>query len=76
VEGRGCDHSVKYGARRGQAKARSMTPGRPMSDMVKRVKNPGVLGRENPISVALSKYEAEVAISSSLNTLRGSDVGW
>jgi len=26
VEGRGSDHSVKYGARRGQAKARSRTP--------------------------------------------------
>ena len=75
VEGRGSDHSEKYGARRGQAKARSMTPGRPMSNMEKRVKTPSVLRRENPNSVALSKYGADVAISSSLNALRGSDVG-
>jgi len=33
VEGRGSDNSEKYGARRGQAKARSRTPGRPTSDM-------------------------------------------
>jgi len=55
VEGRGSDHSEKYGARRGQAKARSRTPGRPMTDMEKRVKTPAVLRRENPRSVALSK---------------------
>jgi len=46
-----------------------------MSDMEKRVKTPGVLRRENPNSVALSKYGTDVAISSSLNALRGSDVG-
>jgi len=55
VERSGSDHSVKYGARRGQAKARSRTPGRPMRDIEKRVKTPGVLRRESPISVALSK---------------------
>jgi len=76
VEGRGSDHSEKYGDRRGQAKARSRTPGRPTSDMENRVKTPGVLRRENPRSVALSKYGDVVAISSSLKTLRGSDVGW
>jgi len=51
-------------------------PGRPMSDMEKRVKTPGVLRREKPSSVALSKYGVDVAIPSSLNTLSGSDVGW
>ena len=55
VKGRGSDHSVKYGARGGQAKAWSRTPGRPMSDMENRLKTPGVLRRENPRSVALSK---------------------
>jgi len=30
-------------------------PGRPTSDMENRVKTPGVLRRENPKSVALSK---------------------
>jgi len=55
VEGRGSDHSVKYGARRGQAKARSRKPGRPMSDIENRVNTPGVLRRVNPRSVALSK---------------------
>jgi len=55
VEGRGWDHSVKYGARRAQAKARSRTPGRPMSDMENRVNTPGMLRREKPRSVALSK---------------------
>jgi len=55
VEGRGSDHSVKYGERRGQANARSRTPGRPISDLENRVKTPGVLRRENPRSVALSK---------------------
>jgi len=76
VEGRGSDHSEKYGARRGQAKARSKTPGRPISVMENRVKTPGVLRRENPRSVALSKYRAEVGVSSSLKILRGSEVGW
>jgi len=52
VEGRGSDHSEKYGARRGPAGARSVTPGRPMSDMEKQVKTPGVLRRESPNSVA------------------------
>jgi len=55
VEGRGSDHSVKYRARRGQAKARSRTPGRPMSDIENRVNTPGVLRREKPRYVALSK---------------------
>ena len=55
VEGRGSDHSEKYGARSGQAKVRSRTPGRPMSDIEIRVKTPGVLSRENPRSVALLK---------------------
>jgi len=55
VEGRGSDHSEKYGERRGQAKARSKTPGRPISDMENRVKTPRLLRRENPRSVALSK---------------------
>jgi len=55
VEGRGLDHSVKYGARRGQAKARSRTPGRPMSDIENRVNTPGGFRREKPMSVALSK---------------------
>jgi len=55
VEGRWSDHSEKYGERRGQAKARSRTPGRPISDMENRVQTPGVLRRENPRSVALSK---------------------
>ena len=55
VEGRGSDHSVKYGARRGQAKAKSRTPGRPTSEMENRVHTPGVFRRENPMSVALSK---------------------
>ena len=54
----------------------SRTPGRPTSDMENQVKTPGVLRRENPRSVALSKYGDEVAMSSSLKTLRGSDVGW
>jgi len=76
VEGRGADHSERYGDRRGQAKARSRTPGRPTSAMENRVKTPGVLRRENPRSVTLSKYGHEVAISSSLKTLRWSDVGW
>jgi len=62
VEGSGSDHAEKYGARRGQAKASSMTPGRPMSDMENRVKTLGVLRREKPNSVALSKYGANVAI--------------
>ena len=75
VEGRGSDHPEKYGARSGQAKARSMTPGRPRRDMEKRVNTPGVLRRENPRSVGLSKERDEVAISSSLKTLRGSAVG-
>jgi len=48
VEGRGSDHSEKYGERRGQAKARSRTPGRPISDMENQVKTPEVLRRENP----------------------------
>ena len=55
VDGRGSDHSEKYGARRGEAKARSRTPGRQMSDIEKRVNTPGVLRREKPRSVALSK---------------------
>jgi len=55
VEGRGSAHSEKYGERRGQAMARSRTPGRPISDMENRVKTPGALRRENPRSVALSK---------------------
>jgi len=55
VEGRGSDHSVNYGARKGQAKARSMTPGHPMRDKETRVKIPGTLRRVNPRSVALSK---------------------
>ena len=55
VEGRGSDHSVKYGARRGQANARSRRLGRPMSDMENRVNTPVVLRRENPRCVALSK---------------------
>jgi len=55
VEGRGSDHSVKYGARRGQANTRSRMPGRPMSDIENRVNTPGVLTRVNPRSVALSK---------------------
>jgi len=76
VEGRGSDHSEKYGDRRGQAKARSRTPGRPTVDMENRVKTPGVLRRENPRSVTLSKLGDEVAIYSSLKTLRGSDMGW
>jgi len=55
LEGRGSDHSEKYGERRGQAKARSRTPGRPTSNIENRVKTPGVLRQENPRSVALSK---------------------
>jgi len=55
VEGRGSDHSEKYGARRGQAKARSRMPGRPMTDMENGVNTPGVLRSENPRSVAVSK---------------------
>jgi len=57
VDGRGSDHSVIYSARRGQAKARlrTVTPGRPMSDMENRVNTPGVLRRENPTSIAMSK---------------------
>jgi len=39
------DHSEKYGARRGQAKARSRTLGRPMSDMENRVKTPRTFKR-------------------------------
>jgi len=75
VEGRGSLHSAKYRVRRGQAKARSRTPGRPMSDMENGVKTPGVFRRENPSSVALSKQGVEVASSSSLNVLRGSADG-
>jgi len=55
VEGTGSDHSGKYGARRGQAKARSRTPGRPTSDMENQVKTPGVLRSVKPSSVALSQ---------------------
>ena len=55
VEGKGSDHSERYGARRGQAKARSRMPGCPMRHMENRVKTPGVLRRENTRSVALSK---------------------
>jgi len=55
VDRRVSDHSVMYGVRRGQAKARSRTPRRPMSDMENRVNTPRVLRRENPRSVALSK---------------------
>jgi len=46
-----------------------------MSDMENRVNTPRVLRRENPRSVALSRQGVEVAISSSLKTLRGSAVG-
>jgi len=55
VEGRGSDHSVKYGARRGQAKVWSRTLGRPMNDLENRVNTLGVLRREKSRSVALSK---------------------
>ena len=58
VEGRGSDHCEKSGERRGQAKARSRTLGRPTSDMGSRVKTAGVFRRENPTSVALAKYLA------------------
>jgi len=40
------------------------------------MKTPGVLSRKKPSSVALLKYGAEVAISSSLSTVKGSDVWW
>jgi len=76
VEGSGSDHSEKYGARRGQAKARSRTPGRPMRDMENRVKTRGTFRRVKPKSLALSKCGVEVASSSSLKTLSGSAVGW
>ena len=42
VEGRGSDSSEKYGARRGQAKARARMPGCPMRDMENRLKTPGM----------------------------------
>ena len=74
-QGEGISPVREVGCQEGARKASSSRPGGPTSDMEKRVMTPGVLPSEKLNSVALSEYGAEVGISSSLNTRRGSAVG-
>jgi len=54
-EGRGSDHSAKWRARTGHAKARSKTPGLSTGKLKKRVQSRSMLRSKYRSSVALSK---------------------